>query len=333
MNALTNDRALLGISLVVIGLSLFALQDMTMKYFSTRYSAIQIVFVRSLVAMVPITLMVLLSSGRQGLRSNKPGLSLLRGLLGFLSYIGYYLAIAALPLAEVVAIVFLAPIIVTMLSALLLREQVGWRRWLAVLMGFIGALVVVGPSGQLGNAAVGLACFAAVSYAGAIILTRYIAPYDQPWTITWYTTAVFAVGSIFAATLIFVMGWQPGSDNPSLQFMLRSWNWSLSIDLSLMIGIGLTFTVGMYCLTKAYCTAPASIVAPFEYTYILWAVLFGYLFWQEVPKPTTLLGISLLISSSLYIFYREYQLSQGQQAKKRWPSIRVRPPRLQRRLS
>ena len=300
-----------GIAIIVLGLFLFALQDVAIKSFSDCYSVVQIVWVRSLVALVPIMLAVVLTSGPRGLVSRRPGLSLLKGLCGFLSYLAYYLAIAALPLAQVVAIVFAAPIFVTVFSALLLKETIGPRRWSAVLIGFMGVLIVVGPAGNVGNFAVLLALFAALTYASSTLLTRYIAPYDGPWTISFYSMLVFVAGSSAAALTVALLDTAHATGDPSLQFLLRPWVWPDPPDLLLMIVLGLNAAAGFYCLTRAYWLAPASVIAPFEYTFIIWAVLFGFVFWAEVPKPTTITGVSLLIASSLYVFRREYQLSQA----------------------
>ena len=102
------------------------------------------------------------------------------------------------------------------------------------------------------------------------------------------------------------------SEHPSLAFFARDWAMPGQVDAILMLSLGLIAAVGFYCLSRAYATAEASAIAPFEFTYILWAVMFGYLFWRETPEPTTFVGIGILMSSSLYIWYRERRLARRQ---------------------
>jgi len=308
MNATTNapfDRPTAGIVIIVGGLFLFSLQDLVIKFFSDRYSVLQIVFIRAFVAVIVMLVAVLVTTGVRGVIAHRPGLLMLRGLLGFLSYLGYYLAIAALPLAEVVAIVFAAPIFVTVLAMLFLKERVGPRRWLAVLVGFVAVLIVVGPSAHIANLAAVLAMFAALTYACSTLITRFVTTYNRPWTVSLYAMAVFLIGSAVASLVVSLLGDISAVENPSLQFLVRPWVMPATIDVILMLLLGVNAAVGFYCITKAYSVAPLSVVAPFEYTYIVWAVLFGYLLWSEVPEPTTILGVTLLIASSLYILHRE----------------------------
>ena len=301
------DRPVAGISLCVFGLFLFSLQDVIIKSFSDTYSVLQIVFTRGLVAMVPILIAVVVTSGWRGTVAYKPRLLLLKGSLGFFSYLTYYMAIAALPLAEVVIIVFSAPIFVTVLSAMLLKEPVGVTHWSAVLVGFLAIVIVVGPSGDFGHLATLLALLAAFTYACSILITRFIGPNDRPWTITLYSMLAFLIGSSIAGVLVFSFGSALVTDNPSLQFLLRPWVVPKLEDCLLMVFLGVNAAVGFYCLIKAYWVSPASTVAPFEYTYIIWAVLFGYLIWSEIPRATTFFGVVLLITSSFYIFRRELE--------------------------
>ena len=305
------DRPVAGISLCVFGLFLFSLQDVIIKSFSDTYSVLQIVFIRGVVAMVPILIAVVLTSGWRGMLAYKPRLLLLKGFLGFLCYLTYYMAMAALPLAEVVTIVFSAPIFVTVLSAILLRERVGVRRWSAVFVGFLVIVIVVGPSGDFGHLATLLALLAAFTYACSILITRFIGPNDRPWTITLYSMLAFLIGSSIASVLVFSFGETLVTENPSLQFLLRPWVVPEIEDCLLMVFLGVNAAVGFYCLIKAYWVSPASVVAPFEYTYIIWAVLFGYLIWSEIPRATIVFGVALLIACSFYIFRRELQLHRA----------------------
>ncbi len=299
-----------GALILIFGLFLFSIQDIIIKHFSDRYSVLQIVFIRGLVAILLFGLLFGLLRERIPQISRRPGLMLLRGLLGFCSYTFYYLAVAAMPLAEVVAITFTMPLFVTAMSALILRERVGLRRWSAVVVGFAGVLVILSPQGEFNALAVGFAFGAAVTYASQTIITRFLGGHDHPLTIAFNAIVIFTVASgalslLLAGGIIAVT-----SEHPSLAFFGRAWRLPEGFDLLLLLVIGGIAAVGFYCLSKAYVISEASAIAPFEFTYILWAVIFGYLFWNEVPGATTIVGVAVLIGSSLYIWYRERQLAR-----------------------
>jgi len=306
----SHENPLSGILLLVFALFLFSLQDMAIKYFSDQYSVLQIVFIRGVIAVSLMWLVARQIAESEQLASRRPYLALLRGLLGFCSYTTYYLAVAALPLAEVVAIVFSAPLFVTAMSALILREKVGLRRWSAVFAGFVGVLIIVGPVGEFSNLAVILAFIASISYASQTIITRYLAAHDTPLSIAFNALIVFT-GASAILSLTMAGGFiSITSTHPSMVFLARDWVLPGAFDLSLMIFIGFNGAVAFYCMSKAYCVAQASTIAPFEFTYVVWAVVFGYLFWSEIPRTTTLAGLLILIGSSIYIWDRERRLQR-----------------------
>ena len=300
--------------ILVFGLFLFSIQDIIIKYFSAHYSVLQIVFVRGMIALGLLLLMVKFSCETISLKSKRPLLMILRGLLGFCSYTTYYLAVAAMPLAEVVSITFTMPLFVTAMSALILGEKVGIRRWCAVLIGFAGVVIILSPSGEFNSLAVVFAFIAALTYASQTIITRFLGDHDHPLTIAYNAILVFTIASGILSLLIVTGLITITSDHPSLAFFARAWVMPTEVDLVLMLAIGFIAAVGFYCLSKAYCSSDASAVAPFEFTYILWAVVFGYLFWNEVPGPTTIIGVFVLVSSSLYIWYRERRIQHSETA-------------------
>jgi drug/metabolite transporter (DMT)-like permease len=297
-----------GGAILVFGLFLFSIQDIIIKYFSGDYSVLQIVFVRGLIAMALLLLLFRLMRERIALVSKRPFMMLCRGLMGFSSYTCYYLAVAAMPLAEVASITFTMPLFVTAMSALILRENVGIRRWAAVIMGFIGVLIMLSPSGEFNGLAVIFAFLAAITYASQTILTRFLGSHDHALTIAFNAIFVFTVVSGLLSLLMLSDIISITSSHPSLAFFGRDWVMPTGFDLLLMLVIGLIAAIGFYCLSQAYVVSEASAIAPFEFTYILWAVVFGYLFWQEVPGFTSLIGIAVLVLSNLYIWYRERQI-------------------------
>lgn len=313
MSIFSNSSAnnpIAGISLLVFSLFLFSIQDVVIKFFSDQYSVLQIVFIRGAIAG---TLMLIAASMMKTIHELYPRRRLLvfaRGFFGFISYTTYYLAVASLPLAEVVAIVFTAPLFVTIMSALILKEEVGIRRWSAVLAGFLGVVVMLGPSGQFDQLGVILSLVAAICYAGQSILSRYLSVDNSPLSLAFSSTLVFTVCSGLLS-LILLSGYiTVTSEHPSLEFFARDWAIPETTGLLLMIFLGFNGAIAFFSMAKAYCVAPASSIAPFEYTYMIWAVIFGYLLWSEVPRLTTLAGVLILVASSLYIWQRERQLAR-----------------------
>jgi drug/metabolite transporter (DMT)-like permease len=303
-----------GATILVLGLFAFSIQDIIIKYFSTGYSVLQIVFVRGLVAMALLLILFRLLRENIALVSKRPVMMLFRGLLGFSSYTCYYLAVAAMPLAEVASITFTMPLFVTAMSALILREQVGIRRWSAVVLGFVGVLIILSPSGEFNGLAVVFAFLAAITYACQTVMTRLLGSHDHALTIAFNAIVIFTLASGLVSLLMFSGLIAVTSEHPSLAFFGRDWVVPAGFDLALMLVVGLIAALGFYCLSQAYVVSEASAIAPFEFTYILWAVVFGYLFWSEVPGPTTFFGIFVLVASNLYIWYRERRIGLSETA-------------------
>lgn len=298
------DRTREGIVILMTGLFFFSFQDIIVKLLSDRYNVLQLVFTRSVFALVFLCLIGFFTVGLEALIAKQPLLLITKGVATFFAFLLYYLAIPSLPLADIVAIAFMSPILMTVLSVFLLKEFVGPRRWTAIVLGFLGVLIVVGPSGNFANLGALFALGCAFAYAISSIMTRFIDKGDEPITIAIYSMLAFLVISGTLALIIYFFGPKNVSD-PSMAFLFRDWVWPDNREWVLLFLIGCIATVGFYCLGRAYLVAPASHVAPFEYTYIIWAVLLSYLFFNELPKLTTLIGVSILVSSSLYIWYRE----------------------------
>jgi len=298
------DRTKEGIVILMTGLFFFSFQDIIVKLLSDRFNVLQIVFTRSCFALSFLVLIGLFTSGRRALFAKQPILLMVKGGVTFFAFLFYYLALPSLPLADIVAIAFMSPILMTVLSVIVLKESVGPRRWAAIFVGFIGVLIVVGPSGNFTNLGAVFAFGCACSYAVSSILTRFIDKGDEPITIAIYSMIMFFVISGTMALFVSNIDSQQVT-NPSMQFLFRDWVKPDNREMLLLFLIGCIATVGFYCLGRAYLVAPASHVAPFEYTYIVWAVILSFLFFNEVPKLTTLIGVSILVGSSLFIWYRE----------------------------
>jgi drug/metabolite transporter (DMT)-like permease len=294
------------VGFLILGMLIFSLQGIAVKWIGGEYSIMEIVLFRSFVAL-PITLLLYRSEGGRGLpRTQQPRLEYLRGFFFFLSYTTAFMALAALPLAEADAIRFLGPILITLLSALLLRERVKSHYWVALVIGFIGVLLIVRPGTATFNLGSVFALISVILYAFATLLTRKLQATDSSATMAYYSSLVYLVFAVMLTPLALVVGEVPGA-HPSIAFLLRAWQPPTPLDLGIMCGLGLVWAGGMYFVARAYSTAPASSVAPFEYLSLPINALWGLLFWQEIPVLSTWLGALLTIAGGLYILYRERQ--------------------------
>lgn len=276
-----------GITLMCIGVACLCVNDALAKELTTAYSPLQVLFLRNLIAFPFAVVVVLGVGGPAALRSYRPMAHVVRGLLWLSAAFLFFTSLTMLQLAEATALIFVAPMLITALSALLLKERVGWRRWSAVLVGFAGVLIVVRPGGSTFQLASLLPMITAFFYALLMIAARWVDPRESVWTMMLYL--VGAGGLAAAALMPFV--WVP-----------VAWG-----DLWLFAGLAFFGTAGMTMMTQAFRFAPAAVVAPFDYTALIWATLLGYAFWGEVPDALTYVGAVVIIASGIFIVWREHR--------------------------
>jgi len=293
-----------GILCLVAGVAVFSLQDVIIKLLSGSYPLHQVMVFRSVTAVPVLALLVMLDGGLRTLVTPGLGRMLARAFILFWAYFAYYLALAALPLATTVALYFSAPLFITILSVLFLGERAGPRRWLAVAAGFAGVLVILRPGGALFDWAAVLALASGLAYAGGMILARRLGPTETAAALSFWSNAVFLTMAL-ALALAFGGGDFAATGHPSLEFLVRGWVRPTAGDALLMAATGLIAAIGIVLLTQAYRIAEASLVAPFEYTAMIWGVLYGWIFWRDWPDATAWTGIAIIVAAGLYVLYRE----------------------------
>jgi S-adenosylmethionine uptake transporter len=308
------NRPFHGIGFILVAASVFPVQDVIIKGLSGRYPALQIVFVRSLVALSLYAWLLWRERDAATFPPERSWLHLGRGTLGLVSFTSYYMAIAALPLATVTAVAFAAPFFVTVLSARVLGEPVDRSSWLAVLIGFVGVLVVLRPGAGTFEPAALLALLSALTYASSQTITRELGRTDSGASIAFSSTLV-AVTVAGVSGLVAGSGDRGADLHPSLAFLMRGWGTPSWTELGLMILCGLISGVGMYCFTQGYRVAPASTVAPFEYVMIGWSVLWGYVFWGDVPVPSTLIGVAVTVGAGIYVLQHQARSRRARRAR------------------
>lgn len=293
-----------GIIWIILGMFIFSVQNIAIKWISGSYPVLEIVILRSLVAL-PLTVLFFQMEGNRGLPSTgQKRLEYTRGFLLFLSYNTYFMGVAALPLAEVASIRFSAPLIITALSVVMLGEKVSLRSWIALLIGFAGVLFIVRPGSASFNMGSLFILMAATFYSLSLMLTRRLRTYDSSATMAYYCTLIYLISAFALAPLAAFVG-EPSDAHPSIAFLFRAWSTPTLIDFGIMGGLGLVWAMGMYSMAKAYSLALASVAAPFEYITLPINAMWGYIIWSEVPTFATWIGAALTLSSGLYILYRE----------------------------
>ncbi|MGE0715287.1 MAG: DMT family transporter [Alphaproteobacteria bacterium] len=277
------------IALMVVAVAWFVAMDGLIKWVSATYPTLQVVFFRSFFALVPIGLVVMQQGGPARLRTRRPWLHAMRCLAGLGSMVCFFNAFRMMPLADVIAIGFAAPLFVTALSVPLLGEKVGIRRWSAVVVGFVGVLVMVRPGGDILEAGAAVAVLGTVLYSLAMILMRDLGRTDTTTAITFYFTVS---GTLVAGAALPFVWVTPAS----------------ATDWSLLIAIGLIGGVAQMLMTQAFRLAPVAVIAPFDYTAMLWGATIGFWVWGEVPDAWVWVGAAIVTASGLYIVYRETRL-------------------------
>lgn len=283
------NQVALGIGLMVMAAAVFGMMDAMVKWLTTGYDTVQIMFFRSLFAFPPILFMHWRGgSGLRGLRTRQFLGHGLRSIFGCLAMLCFFSAYGLMPLADVTAIAFAAPIFIACLSVWFLGEKVGLHRWSAIVVGFVGMLVILRPAELLsGHASPGLllAVAATLLYSLAMIQIRKLTRNEGSSTIAFYFTAFCTLYTGLALP----------------------WFWTTPSfgDLGLLVAVGLLGGLAQLLMTRAYALAAASIVAPFDYTHLLWSVLLGWYLFGDFPDAQTWLGAAIVVASGLYILYRE----------------------------
>jgi drug/metabolite transporter (DMT)-like permease len=288
----TRSPVLPGVGLMLAGVFMFSFGDALGKFIVSTYSVGQLLVLRAGASLVLLS--PLIWHHRAAFqRLERPWLQLGRVMLSTLEVAAFFLAVVYLPLADVITYYLACPIFVTALSAVFLRERVGWRRWSAVLAGFCGVLIALQPSAQTITWPALIALGGSLSFAVLMLITRSLRS----------TPDIVLASSQFVGTLAFgavlaPFGWVP----PSLQ------------SLGFFAAAGWISVCALFCVNRSLKLAPASSVVPYQYSMIIWAVMLGYLVFGDVPSIATVLGAAIIIAAGLYIFLREQALGRGDTA-------------------
>lgn len=312
MTANTLNNAGPGILFILGGIFAISINDMLIKALSGGYPLHELVFIRSALGLAFSIVLVKLEGGWQILKTRRPVLHVTRGLLIVIANMSFFAALAALPLAEATALFFAAPLFITLLSIPLLQEKVGIMRLSAVSVGFIGVLIMQRPWAdaqtlETSRLVLLLPVLAAATYALNQILTRKLGAETKASALSVYIHATFIVVSLIFFIVAGDGRFATGSDNASVQFLLRAWVWPTPDDSWALLGMGVNAAIIGYCLSQAYRLADAATVAPFEYMGLLLAVFWGWVIFGELPTWEVWAGMALILGAGLFVYLRERQ--------------------------
>lgn len=282
----TPDTTAAGVAYVLASILCFSAMDVMIKHLGGDYPVVQIIFFRCFVAMFPIFFLIHRAGGFKVLKTDRLHTHLLRATFGMSAMFCVFNAFVKLPLADAVTIIFSAPLAMTALSVPFLGEKVGLHRWSAVFLGFIGVIVIVNPGGGVFEIGALYAVGAALFMAMAMITVRRLSRTEHSVSITFYFTSA---GVVVSGIALFFSGW-----------IMPSWQ-----DLLMLSSVGILGGIAQYFKTQGFRMAEIAVVAPLEYTQMVWIAALAFFIFGEVPDVRLWIGGAIIISSGLYMLHRE----------------------------
>jgi drug/metabolite transporter (DMT)-like permease len=287
-----DDRSarLAGIGLMLLSVFMFSFGDALGKFMVATYSVGQLLLLRAIAALIVLLPMVWRQRA-EFKRLERPWLQLLRVTLSTLEVAAFFLATVYLPLADVITYYLACPIFVAALSGIVLGERIGWRRWTAILIGFCGVLIALRPSSQTVSWPAMIALGGSMSFALLMLITRSLRATPDIVLASSQFGGTFLLGAVLSP-----FGWvTPGPGS-----------------LVLFAAAGCISAAALLCVNRSLKLAPASVVVPYQYSMIVWAVIFGFVVFGDVPSWATIVGATIIIGAGLYIFLREQKLGRGE---------------------
>lgn len=275
---------LVGILLMLAGDFMFALNDAMGKWLVASFSVGQVVLIRSLGAFIVLGPMLAKQGPAKLVRMERRDLQFLRVVATTLDTTLFYAAVVYLPLADVMSFYMAGPVYVAALSHFLLGEKVGWRRWTAILVGFCGVLIMLKPSSTALSLSSIFALIGSLSFAFAIVLNRRLRGTSDTSLVTWQTIGTLVVG---------------------VALTIGTWRAPSAFDTGAMLLLGVVSCIAHLLITRALKLAPASTLAPLHYTLLLWAIVFGLVFFGDVPSLRILIGAGIVVLAGIFIFHRK----------------------------
>lgn len=305
------DDELLGIILMNLSILLFVLMDVCIKLASDDYGLLQVMLFRSLACFIPIIIAIYYQGHSiiKLLKTNYISAHLIRGGLGFIAMGLIFYSFFIMPLAEVHAVLFTSPIFTTIFSVILLGERVGIHRWAAILIGFIAIIFMLQPDGEkIIEWQVLIPLSASLILSLVLVLVRQMSKTEPSLRIVFYANSIFAISTIFFSLILLMFEGlliTEAIENNEIMLRINQWQWPVSgYDWLFLLGVGIFGGMAQLSHTESFRLAPISLLGPYKYTAIIWATIFGWIIWQEIPRDNMFVGSAIIIASGVYIGYR-----------------------------
>ena len=302
-----NPKAIL---YILLGMMIFSVQDSLMKYIYSFVSLYEVYLVRTVVSLLILLLILKLTKKPIVFKTKYPLLTSIRVVLFFFGFSSFYISLTVMPLATATALFFVTPFLITIFAHFFLKEEIGIRRWSAVIIGFVGVYIILDPNFNNFDYLSLTPILCAFCYSLSMIIIKKTSDKDSVYT----QTFTFYIGAIFISSIFYFVigdGQYNTSSHIASQFIFKEWFANLEDSILLMVATGITASAAFLLLFSAYSIASPSVVSPFEYSILLWSSLSGWIFFNEIPGMSTFVGMLIIVSCGIYIFMREKAQEQS----------------------
>ena len=294
----------MGILFILTGMALFSVQDSLIKYIFEDTALYELYFGRTLTALILLALYLKITSQKLVMKTYYPLLTTVRVICFFFGFSFFYISLTYMSLAMANALFFSSPFFISILAILFLGEKVGIRRWLAIIVGFLGVYIVLNPNFENFDYTKLAPVACALFYAISMTITKITSDKDSVYSQMFH----LYIGAIGISIIFFIFtgkGQFNTFSDPTLQFILREWFTNPTYSWPFILIMGLVASLSFYFVFSAYSIASPSVVSLFEYSLIIWAIIIGYLLFNDIPTVRTFIGVALIIGAGVYIYIRE----------------------------
>ena len=293
-----------GILFILTGMALFSIQDSLIKYIFEDTALYELYFGRTLTALILLAIYLKITSQKLVMKTYYPLLTTVRVICFFFGFSFFYISLTYMSLAMANALFFSSPFFISILAIVFLGEKVGIRRWLAIIVGFLGVYIVLNPNFENFDYTKLAPVACALFYAISMTITKITSDKDSVYSQMFH----LYIGAIGISIIFFIFtgkGQFNTFSDPTLQFILREWFTNPTYSWPFIIIMGLVASLSFYFVFSAYSIASPSVVSLFEYSLIIWAIIIGYLLFNDIPTVRTFIGVALIIGAGVYIYIRE----------------------------
>tara|TARA_B100001029_G_C15020685_1_gene430350 strand:+ start:180 stop:1127 length:948 start_codon:yes stop_codon:yes gene_type:complete len=294
----------LAIFYIVAGMTVFSIQDTLVRILSSEVSILQIMFLRSVIGLSLLFIFLKFRKIPIIFSSEYPFLTIVRSILFMFAFLFYYTGLAYLPYAVTTALFFTTPFFITILSKLILKENIGYIRLLTIIFGFIGVVIIANPTIDSFNIFMIFPILCAFGYASSMIIIKVTSEKDSVYSQTFH---VYIATLIFAPMVSFLGASLESSsaNNEILNFVFRAWEYNLGTQYLIIFVVGACVVAGFLLIFNAYRVGKPFVIAPFEYTILLWSIFYGWLIWDEKVTLQSWIGMAMIVSAGIFLFSRE----------------------------